>query len=142
MVRQRAYRILGERTLAEDVTQDTFLKYLQHRQRGGEADQAGAYLYKTVSNLALNQLRDRKTRRRLLEQKVVAPEPQTPRYEETLALRKVLANARKRDAQVASYYYLDNLKQEEISELLSIPRRTVSYRLARFRADAARLLKR
>ena len=52
-----ALRLLGERGRAEDVVQDAFMKL--HAQFE-EVRQPRRWLYRTVHNLALNQIRDRK----------------------------------------------------------------------------------
>ena len=58
LVRGRARRILGSESAAEDVTQETFMKFLEFRRsRPSELDTA-AYLYRMATNLALNRLRN------------------------------------------------------------------------------------
>src|SRR3954467_6008221 len=58
MVRGRACRLLGDAAAAQQVAQEAFLKLLEHRDREGAGAAAGAFMYRTVTNLALNHLRE------------------------------------------------------------------------------------
>jgi RNA polymerase sigma-70 factor (ECF subfamily) len=64
-VQNLAYRFLGDRDEAEDLTQDIFLKV--YRARSGYRPEAKftTWLYRIASNACLNALRARKHRRRL-----------------------------------------------------------------------------
>ncbi|MEQ8984976.1 MAG: helix-turn-helix domain-containing protein, partial [Deltaproteobacteria bacterium] len=53
-------------------------------------------------------------------------------------LREVMRRVPEDLAQVAVYYYLDQMKQSEIADLLGVSRRTIGNRLEAFREHAAR----
>ncbi len=59
-----ALRITGQRDSAEDVVQETFVRVWQNAARWQSPDEAGAqfttWLYRVVSNLAIDELRRRK----------------------------------------------------------------------------------
>ena len=57
-----AYRILGDVEDASDVSQDAFIRAYQHLAQLDDPSKFGAWLMRTVSNLALNYRRSRSTR--------------------------------------------------------------------------------
>jgi RNA polymerase sigma-70 factor (ECF subfamily) len=139
MVRGRALRLLGSEAAAADVAQETFVKLIEYRRKAGPEDNTAAFLYRLVTNLALNRLRDTRRRAELLDS--AAPVgASSPEPTDRLALRKVLAAVGEEEAQIAAYYYVDGLEQEEIAALLGLERRTVGRRLERFCVKARRLL--
>jgi RNA polymerase sigma-70 factor, ECF subfamily len=139
MVRGRALRILGVEATAQDVAQEAFVKLLEYRRRGPLEDNTSAFLYRVATNLALNRLRDSKRRQELL----LAQSQTGSTVDEPIdrvALRKVLGLVGKDEAEIAIYYYVDGMEQEEIAELLHMERRTVGRRLERFCVRARKLL--
>jgi DNA-directed RNA polymerase specialized sigma24 family protein len=69
----------------------------------------------------------------------MAPAP-PPTPEARTALRAVLAHVEDELAQVAVFYYVDDMDQAEIAAVLGVSRRTIGYRLDRFREEALRIL--
>lgn len=80
-----AYRLLGSVEEAEDVVQDAHVKLLAG---GHQPDDAGAWLFRTVTNLAIDRLRHLKVRRRAYAGPWL-PEPLAtePGAEDALALQ-------------------------------------------------------
>ncbi|QSQ22997.1 sigma-70 family RNA polymerase sigma factor [Pyxidicoccus parkwayensis] len=142
LVRGCALRILGEPAAAEDVAQEAFIRFLQHRERSGSEQDTAAFLYRTSTNLALNRLRDARRRQGLHDAHLPDEEPRSPHSpEDGLALRKVLAEADPEQAQIAACYFIHGMEHEEIAGLLGVPRRTVGRRLEKFRAHAEHMLR-
>jgi RNA polymerase sigma-70 factor (ECF subfamily) len=139
MMRNCARRLLGSEAMAEDIVQQGFLKYIEYKNGGGAEDNTGAFLYRTVTNLALNLIRDSRSRKMLLDAQQRSASSRDP-VEERLVLREVLEVVTEEEARIAAYYYFEGLDQEEISELLGIERRTVGRRLQRFNERARELL--
>jgi RNA polymerase sigma-70 factor (ECF subfamily) len=140
MVRARARRLLGSAAAAEDVAQDTFMKYLEHRKRGALEQTTATFLYCIATNLSLNRLRDERRQRELLSDQGKPDEGSTPTMDARVDVSRILAQVDDEEAQIAAYYYVDGLEQEEIAQLLDMQRRTVGRRLERFRERALRLL--
>jgi RNA polymerase sigma-70 factor (ECF subfamily) len=141
LVRGCALRILGEPTAAEDVAQEVFIRFLQHRERSGSEQDTAAFLYRTSTNLALNRLRDARRRKGLHDAHLPDEEPHSPHSpEDGLVLRKVLAEAEPEQAQIAACYFIHGMEHEEIAGVLGIPRRTVGRRLEKFCAHAEHML--
>jgi len=56
--------ILGSREAAEDIVQDAYLRFVPARLQAGTPEQALAFLYRIVRNLAFDVLKHRKVERR------------------------------------------------------------------------------
>jgi RNA polymerase sigma-70 factor (ECF subfamily) len=138
MVRARACRLLGDSTAAQQVAQEAFSKLLEHRERQGTGQDTAAFLYRTVTNLALNHLREGLRQKELSRLK--APRGGQPAVAEDTALREILALVSYDEAQIAAYYYVDGMECEEIAQLLGIEKRTAEGRLAAFEERAQRHL--
>lgn len=145
MVRGRARRVTGSESAAQDLAQEAFIKLIEHRRASGREQNTAAFLYRIVTNLALNRLRDEKRHREILalEQSREGHREGTSGSEldDRLLLRAVLAAAPADEAEIAGYYYLDGLDHAEIAELLGLGRRTVGRRLERFHRRAQELLR-
>src|SRR6185369_5930377 len=103
------------------------------------------WLYRITTNLCLNRIRDNRRRReRLAEAADDGRQPMAPTAAPTpearTTLRGVLAKVDDELAQVAIYYYVDDMDQAEIATVLGVSRRTIGYRLDRFREEAQRVL--
>lgn len=64
---QLAYRMLGDREEARDVVQVTFLRVWSHRARYDRRWSPNTWLYRIATNLAIDQLRARRSRQRATE---------------------------------------------------------------------------
>jgi RNA polymerase sigma-70 factor (ECF subfamily) len=142
LVRGRARRILGDAAAADDVTQEVFMKYWQHRRSGGDAaENTAAFLYTMATRCALNALRGGGRRKRHEDRaQAESQASHDDGVEQHLEVVRLLARVPEREAILASYYYLDGLEQEEIATLLDMPRRQVGRGLDAFRERARRLL--
>ena len=139
--------------MVEDIAQDVFLRYVETYGSGGPggpaapgavvvpdgSDMAGRLLYTMATNRAINALRDERRRREILD---------AERHEEAHAgagdaaidVRRVLHALVPELAAVAVYYDGDGMEQDEIAEVTSLHRRTVSRRLEAFRDEAKKIL--
>ncbi len=64
---QLAYRMLGDREEARDVVQVAFLRVWTHRRRYDRRWSPNTWLYRIATNLAIDQLRTRRSRQRASE---------------------------------------------------------------------------
>jgi RNA polymerase sigma-70 factor (ECF subfamily) len=141
MVFRRARAILGDTQAAHDAVQETFLRALGARAEFEDAVSPVAWLYKITTNHCLNHLRDARRRLELLAER--APERNevtNPRGESLFEAGHLLRRLPRELGEIAVYYYIDQMNQDEIAELLGTSRRTVGYRLEEFRAAATALL--
>jgi RNA polymerase sigma-70 factor (ECF subfamily) len=145
LVRRRARSILGDEHESQDAMQEVFVRVIAAMAEFRGQSQPSTWLYRITTNLCLNRIRDSKRRRDRLTEAAedgrdpLAPSaPPTPEARTTL--RAVLQHVPEELAQVAVYYYVDDMDQAEIAALLGVSRRTIGYRLDRFREHAQRIL--
>ena len=141
MLRRRCLRMVGDSRLAEDITQDVFVTFVE---KYGKSlpEKPGALLYTMTTNLALNRIRDARRRGELLAiegaRESAAGSPTPP--DAGLDVRRVVAELDPELAAIGIYYYVDGMEQDEIAEVTGLHRRTVSRRLEDFRVAAQKRL--
>jgi RNA polymerase sigma-70 factor (ECF subfamily) len=145
LVRRRARSILGDEHEAQDAMQEVFVRVIAAMTEFRGQSQPSTWLYRITTNLCLNRIRDSRRRRdRLAEAAEQGNEPMAPSAppppEARTTLRAVLARVEDELAQVAVLYYVDDLDQAEIAVVLGVSRRTIGYRLDRFREEAQKIL--
>ncbi len=122
-----AYLLTGDRSVAEDITQDAFVRVsgrLAHLREGGAFD---AYLRRAVVNLAKNHFRRRAVERAY--PRAHPPKPASPGHEQPLVEREATMAAlarlpqRQRAAIVLRFY--EDLPEDAIAEILRCRNGTV-----------------
>jgi RNA polymerase sigma-70 factor (sigma-E family) len=116
-----AYLLTGDRELAEDLTQDAFVKLAGRLGGIRDPEASGAYLRKTVVNLARSHFRHRRVERAYLDKegKTIAGRPvEGPDVAEADALWKLVLRLpyRQRCAVVLRYY--EDLSERGAAEVL------------------------
>jgi RNA polymerase sigma factor (sigma-70 family) len=138
VVLRRARRILEDDEEANAVLQEVFASLLDRPGQFGGKSTLLTWLYSATTHRCLNRLRDRRTQERLLEEnrgRIVEGAP-APSAESRAAVREILGRVPEDLAQVAIYYYFDQLTHAEIAELLGCSRRHVGDLLLRFQRQA------
>lgn len=135
----RCLRLLGDRTSAEDATQETFLRVHRHLDDAPDDPRSLAWIYRIATNLCLTMIRDRKPQAELPE------EIPAGRDVEALLANRLLAEQiiRKSDEKhrlPAWLRYVDGLSLEEVAEVLGVTSRTVTNRLLAFTHGARKIL--
>lgn len=120
-----AYRVLGDRAEAEDVTQEAMLRlWKQAPMWDGARAQASTWLYRVVANLCLDRLR--RTRPETLDemdapadgaQGIEARLQDTARHD---ALQAALLRLPERQRQAVILRHLEGLANPEIAEILDV----------------------
>lgn len=140
VVYRAAWLIVRDRSAAEDVAQETFLRAFRNAHRLPSDADARPWLYRIAVNLVMNQLRSRRRERRAMTR--IEPAPQL--WEDDLPARGVgdnpLAEALRRlpdrlRVPLILRYYLD-LSEKEIARAVGVRPGTVKSRLH----EARRLL--
>jgi RNA polymerase sigma factor (sigma-70 family) len=131
-VLRRARQILQNADEARDALQEIFLSLADQTpfelRRG-----TTAWFYTRTTNYCLNRLRDDKNRARLrLAHGDERPDSALGRGENLVLAHDVLAKLPGELAEVAIYYYCDELTHDEIAALLGCSRRHVGHLLERF----------
>lgn len=138
-------RLVGDDHLAEDVSQDAWIRAFQklHLFRGEAA--FGTWLHRLAVNAALNRLRSRGRRGRVeLETEREPEEPDGPALDETVLNQRVLSQALDRlppgYRQVLVMHDVEGMKHEEIAGLLGVSVGTSKSQLHKARARMRQLL--
>lgn len=126
-----AYLLTGDRALAEDLVQEAFVRMFGRFRDLRNPDAFGAYLRKTVVNLARSHFRRKGVERAYLnrESRRPAPAAQSPGQRQELwdALRDL--NSRQRAAIVLRYY--EDLTEAQTAEVLGCAVGTVKSLVSR-----------
>ncbi len=146
LVRRRAYGLLGSDQEAQDATQEVFVRVIGAMAEFRGQSQPSTWLYRITTNLCLNRIRDGKRRRERLTQAAeagggpLAAAPPSPSAEARTSLRSLLERLPVDLARVAAHYFVDEMDQAEIAALMGVSRRTIGYRLDRFRTLAQAII--
>jgi RNA polymerase sigma-70 factor (ECF subfamily) len=142
-VRAKCRRLLGPAHGADDVAQETFLRWWKSDVADGEPRVVIAWLYRTATRLAIDVLRER--RRTDVDE---APEEATPcavDVRASLEARAVIASLAaavpEDELSAAVLCRVDGLPQPEAAMVLGVSERTVRRLLDRFDERAAPLRK-
>lgn len=140
----RCRRLLKDEALAEDATQEVFVRVFRHIESAPDDAAALGWIYRISTNYCLNQLRDRGR-----QAEPTAPEelPELTDGELPEALwldrdvaQRLIARAPEKLQEVAVLYYVDGLEQEQVAKALGISRRTVINRLQEFQERSKKFL--
>lgn len=141
VVFRRCCLLLGDRTEAEDLLQDVFVRLAERRhQFRGESDIL-TFIYRIATNLCLNRLRYERHRHPKAIAK--APEPQVfegPAIEGRLTIARLFEALEPRDVQIAVFAYFDGMTQPEIAEVLGLSDRTIRKRMRHIELVARQLI--
>jgi RNA polymerase sigma-70 factor, ECF subfamily len=134
MVYRRALRLLGDRHDAEEATQEVFIRALRGAESFEGRSEVTTWLYRITTHYCLNQIRDTKRRRDLLEARAAEDDrAEALAAPELVLLRRLLSEADEQQAKAAVYVYLDGMTHEEAAEVLGVSKRTVGNLIQRFR---------
>ena len=125
-----AIGLVGRRTVAEEIVQETFLRL---HQCWAEVENPRAWLYRGVRNLAINHLRDRKPESELKDDTATNDDSPTPevmgKNEAIGMMRLLLAEMSEEDKTLLQLKYHDDLKYQQISQRTGLSVSNVGYRL-------------
>jgi RNA polymerase sigma-70 factor (ECF subfamily) len=146
MVYRRCLRLLGDRTAAQDATQEVFVKLLGSMEQLSSRETVLPWIYRVATNHCLNLLRD--SRRRGEEaatedQDALSASDGASRPDALVdwaLARTVLTRFDGVTQSVAVGVFVDGMNHDEVADALGISRRTVSRRLERFVEGARRFL--
>jgi RNA polymerase sigma-70 factor (ECF subfamily) len=141
IIYSRCRRLLRDDALAEDATQEIFVRVMRHLDSAPEGAALTAWISRIATNHCLNLIRDRSRHAETVES---VPDrggdhPETERLDHLLALQLV-RHAPDKLRSPAVLYYFDGLQHEHVARTLGISRRTVINRLNRFLGLSRKLI--
>ncbi len=124
----------GDPVEAQDVVQDSFLRFISGRQPDSGLRSPKGYLAQVVAHAATNRARGEHRRRaredsRAREEAVSAPGTLSTSAEELTALRAAVAALPAGERLAVSLHFLEGLTIEEAAAALAVPRSTASDRV-------------
>ena len=141
-----AWRKIGDFHIAEDITQDTFLKAYQRLSTLKEPQSFASWLYVITANQCKAWRRKNRTRTQLLDDTssvhleeatysgyVIKENERMTVETQHEVVRKLLAKLQESDRTVITLYYLGGMTYEEISEFLGVSEAAIRNRLYRAR---------
>ena len=141
VIYSRCRRLLRDDALAQDATQEIFVRVMKHIHAAPSNDAALSWIYRISTNYCLNLIRDRERQAQpvdeLPDQGGDHPEPAL--LDRELAL-KLVSRAPEKLRMPAILYYVDGFEQRQIAEALGVSRRTVVNRLNDFLETSRRFL--
>jgi RNA polymerase sigma-70 factor (ECF subfamily) len=140
-VLRRARRILGDEQEAREVLQEIFTSLLDRPAQFQGRSSLLTWLYSATTHLALNRLRNARNQARLRDLYLgpgrgAAMGAAAPIAEDRMVVLQLLSRVPSELAEVAVYYYFDELSHAEIAELLGCSRRHVGDLIVRFQEQA------
>jgi RNA polymerase sigma factor (sigma-70 family) len=115
---------------AEDMAQDTFVRFLEALMGGTKIEKTKSYLYRIAGNVIKNYYKKKKEL--LYDELPEQPEDHMPETELRLDVERALNKLPEELKETAILFFFQELKQE-IAELLNIKLSLVKYRVARIK---------
>jgi RNA polymerase sigma-70 factor, ECF subfamily len=128
VVYRRAKSLLGDEQAAKDACQEVFLRLFRSLPELERASPV-TWLYKVTTNHCLNLIRDQQRHRKLLEMHAAT----LPKAASPTSIDALLRGFPEELQEIAVYYFVDEMSQDEIARVLGLSQRTISNRLAAFR---------
>jgi len=140
-----AFRLLGDRAEAEDVTQEAFFRLWRQAPRWEPRARVGTWLYRVARNLCVDRLRARKTR-----QDAAPPEPPEPapngaalleRRQLSESVQAAIAQLPERQRSALTLVHFEGLGNIEAAKIMDVTVEALESLLARARRQLRKRLK-
>jgi len=139
---RRCFTVLRNEASAMDITQEVFIRCFRHHRELRAGRELLGWLYRVATNLCLNELRDRHTRRTSSSAALEAPAlGREPEAVMRLMTAEILLGLDRRSQEVAFYVFVDGMTHGEAAEVAGVSERTVRYSLSRFLDHGRKKLK-
>jgi RNA polymerase sigma-70 factor, ECF subfamily len=133
------YAVCGDRTEAQDLTQEAYARAWQRWSRVGGYDDPEAWVRTVAWRLAVNQFRSGRRRVAALV-RLGRPDPTPPPSADTVAVLAALRRLSRDQRGAIVMHYLQHMSVAEIATAAGVPVGTVKARLSRARTALAPLL--
>lgn len=129
-------RLVGDRTVAEDALQETWLRVLRGVSRLRERDRLFSWVFGIARRVAMDGLRRRRVVVDLDDaavQQLAAAEEPDELEDQSLLVHEGLLELPLLEREVLTLFYLEELSLRQVSEVVGVPEGTVKSRLFRAR---------
>jgi len=138
-------RITRDLDTAEDIVQDAFVLLYEHREDLDPTRSVRAYLYQTIRNRLIDQLRRAAVRQHVSLLDLPMPSPATPLRglegrEVRESVERAVENLPDRAREAFSLAYLQDLAYREVAEVMGISPKTVGHHISAALAELRRVL--
>jgi RNA polymerase sigma-70 factor (ECF subfamily) len=150
------YGMVGQRELAEDLAQETFVKAFRALDRHDPERKPSAWILRIANNTAIDYVRRKRpdstrspltmTPGQIDRRGMRIPTPRhtttasTDLHEFTAALKRALRRLRPEYRRCFVLHYVEERSYDEIADIMNVPRGTVGTYLHRARAELKRML--
>ena len=124
---QYCFLHIHDRDYAEDITQETFVRFFESLERYHDYGKARAYLYCIAGNTIKNYYKKKKEV--LIEEIPEIPENSMEDMETRLDIEQMVDNLPDELREITILFFFQDLKQREIADLLNIKLSLVKYRI-------------
>ena len=141
-----AYRIIGDKNYAMDITQETFIKLYNYMSGSNSLENPRAWLYRVAANISNNHLKRNSTFNRIIrgiqeDSQYDSVESELINIEEKMLVRNALKKLSSKDRTILQLYQ-DGFSYAEIAEIMNIKKTAVGKTLSRAIEKCARYIER
>lgn len=138
-LRNYVARVLGNIAQADDIVQETYLRFLRTPPATADRQQLRAYLFKIASNLVVDHWRRHKTDAPI----AAVPDRAVPARDHVLHLdmSRLFRRLHRRERQLLWLAYVEGAEHREIAAALSLRAGSIRVLLSRARRKLARLVR-
>lgn len=129
LIYQYCFLHIHDRDCAEDMTQETFVRFFEAVMNRTDIAKVKSYLYRVAGNTVKNYYRKKKEL--LLEKLPDTVENNAADIEVRLDIERVVARLPDEIREITILFFFQGLKQKEISDLLGIKLSLVKYRVSK-----------
>jgi len=141
---RRCLALLGNPADAEDALQEVFVRAMRAADSFRGESAPSTWLYRICTNHCLNLIRSSQRRRLRQERRAQDPDriTHTPaeQMENAALIRELLPAFDRKAQELAIYYFVDEMNQQEVAEAMGLSVPTVRKRLKKFIAKAQKIL--
>ena len=133
-------RISGSATAADDILQETYLRFLNSPPKENDMTQAKSYLYTIATNLAYDRFRRIKRESDVEVFLSMASEMMPNNFEEETGMMQVFSQLKQQERALLWLAYVEGYEHREIAGILKLNSMSVRVLLFRARRKLAQLL--
>lgn len=138
-VRNYVFRLTGDPSAADDLTQKTFFRFIRSNPQIENDDHRRRYVFKTATNLVFDYFREAKREREYVIEAVL-PESRIDRGELRHDMARVFAELKPQERALLWLAHVEGSSHEEIAEALGVKTASVKVMLFRARKRLGELL--